>query len=104
MSLMSSLGTRLTDARPASFSESDVVGVAAAPPRAHRPQHALVGYTQTRIVMIFTRWAVELDQFPSVEQIISRFRVSRATAFRWRSALAETYGLDLAAMSNGPPA
>ncbi|WP_422507178.1 hypothetical protein [Stenotrophomonas sp. GZD-301] len=43
--------------------------------------------------MEFMRWAVELQQFPTVEAIIRRFGVSRATAYRWRSELGETYGL-----------
>lgn len=60
---------------------------------ANRPQHVLAGYSSTRIIMEFMRWAVELQQFPTVEAIIRRFGVSRATAYRWRSELGETYGL-----------
>lgn len=59
----------------------------------HRRQHALTGYSMTRIVMEFMRWAVEREQFPTVESIMRRFEVSRATAYRWRAALGETYQL-----------
>ena len=43
--------------------------------------------------MEFTRWAVERSEFPTVEAIVRRFSVSRATAYRWRNELGETYGL-----------
>jgi len=63
------------------------------PHKPNRPQHILVGYSSTRIIMEFTRWAVERSDFPTVEAIVRRFRVSRATAYRWRHELGETYGL-----------
>lgn len=61
--------------------------------KASRAQHVLAGYSSTRIIMEFTRWAVERSEFPTVEAIVRRFSVSRATAYRWRNELGETYGL-----------
>ncbi|WP_251473682.1 helix-turn-helix domain-containing protein [Stenotrophomonas lactitubi] len=63
-------------------------------PQRSASQHALAGYNTTRIVMEFMRWAVERDQFPTVEAIVRRFEVSRATAYRWRNYLGETYCLE----------
>ncbi|MEU9859083.1 hypothetical protein [Streptomyces sp. NPDC047974] len=63
-------------------------------PRRSAPQHALAGYNTTRIVMEFMRWAVELSDFPTVEAIVRHFGVSRATAYRWRNSLGETYRLE----------
>lgn len=60
----------------------------------NRAQHVLVGYSSTRIIMEFTRWAVERSEFPTVEAIVRRFNVSRATAYRWRGELRDTYGLE----------
>lgn len=62
--------------------------------RRSAPQHALAGYNTTRIVMEFMRWAVELSDFPTVEAIVRHFGVSRATAYRWRNSLGETYRLE----------
>lgn len=41
----------------------------------------------------FVAWAHQLERFPDPEQIQARFEVSRATAWRWRSALAAAYGI-----------
>lgn len=66
----------------------------AALPRRNAPQHALAGYSTTRIVMEFMRWAVERSEFPTMEAIVRHFGVSRATAYRWRISLGETYRLE----------
>jgi hypothetical protein len=42
----------------------------------------------------FVAWAIEQHTFPMPEQVINRFRCSRATAHRWLNALAEAYGVD----------
>lgn len=36
----------------------------------------------------FTHWAMGMRSFPTVDEIVARFHVSRATAHRWRLDLA----------------
>lgn len=100
MNISPTLGLRCGSARCASPAEREpaVAPVAAVlsvnEPRRSAPQHALVGYNTTRIVMEFMRWAVERHEFPTVEAIVRHFGVSRATAYRWRNSLGETYRLE----------
>jgi transposase-like protein len=42
----------------------------------------------------FALWAIELSEVPSPERIRSRYRVSRATAYRWRRAWCDANGFD----------
>ncbi|MBH1510773.1 hypothetical protein I5T90_03220 [Stenotrophomonas maltophilia] len=100
MNISPTLGLRCGPALRAAPAEREpaVAPVAAAmsekKPRRSAPQHALAGYNTTRIVMEFMRWAIELSDFPTVEAIVRHFGVSRATAYRWRSSLGETYRLE----------
>lgn len=100
MNISPTLGLRCGSARCASPAEREpaVAPVAAMSavkvPRRSAPQHALAGYNTTRIVMEFMRWAVERSEFPTVEDIVRHFGVSRATAYRWRNSLGETYRLE----------
>lgn len=57
-------------------------------------KHALAGYGHIRTVMEFMKWAHEQDRFPTIDAVSTRFNICRATAYRWTSALAETYGID----------
>ncbi len=99
MNLQASLGLRGAFPDDAGAADRALVTVPLCAPQpvarstANRPQHILAGYSSTRVIMEFMRWAVELQQFPTVAAIISRFGVSRATAYRWRNELGETYGL-----------
>ena len=45
-------------------------------------------------VLRFAWWAHQLARFPSVAQVMTRFDVSRATAYRWRNALAAAHGIE----------
>ncbi|HEL4112196.1 TPA: hypothetical protein UM343_002346 [Stenotrophomonas maltophilia] len=62
--------------------------------KVRRIKHDLAGYGYMRSIMLFMKWAHEQEKFPTIEEVIARFRVSRATAYRLTSALADTYGLD----------
>lgn len=57
-------------------------------------QHDYADYGCVRSVMEFMKWAHEQDRFPTVPAVQNRFNVSKATAYRWTNALAETYGID----------
>lgn len=57
-------------------------------------KHNWAGYGTLRGAMEFMKWAIEQDRFPSIQATQARFNVCRATAYRWTSALAETYGVD----------
>lgn len=100
MSISPTLGLRCGSARCASPAEREAAVVpvadvsAAKVSRRSAPQHALAGYNTTRIVMEFMRWVVERREFPTVEAIVRHFGVSRATAYRWRNSLGETYRLE----------
>ena len=100
MNISPTLGLRCGHAPHASQAGREPVLAPVAPattvaePRRNLPQHALAGYNTTRIVMEFMRWAVELSDFPTVEAIVRHFGVSRATAYRWRNSLGETYRLE----------
>lgn len=59
-----------------------------------RAKHDLSGYGYMRSVMHFMKWAHEQDKFPTADEVIARFHVSRATAYRLTSALADTYGIN----------
>lgn len=97
MNIVPTLGLRCGEWQVALQADREpaVMPAESAPPGPRRcaPQHALSGYNTTRIVMEFMRWVVERDQFPTVEAIVRRFEVSRATAYRWRNYLGETYCL-----------
>lgn len=100
MNISPTLGLRCGHAGYASQAERETVLAPVAPatsvvePRRNVPQHALAGYSTTRIVMEFMRWAVERSEFPTVEAIVRHFGVSRATSYRWRGSLGETYRLE----------
>ncbi|UHQ21915.1 hypothetical protein LVB77_14700 [Lysobacter sp. 5GHs7-4] len=42
----------------------------------------------------FAWWAHQLHKFPNVQQVIEHFDVCRATAYRWRNALAAAHGIE----------
>lgn len=67
------------------------VAVGQSAPSRSRPQHDLAGYTFTRIILEFGLWAFERESFPTVEDIVERFHVSKATAYRWRNELGQAY-------------
>lgn len=69
------------------------VAVGQSVPSRSRPQHDLAGYTFTRVILEFGRWAFERESFPTVEDIVERFHVSKATAYRWRNELGQAYRL-----------
>lgn len=94
MNLSPTLGNRCEVTGSPERATDERVPFVPAARRANAPKHALTGYSCTRIVMEFIRWAVERDEFPTVEAIVRRFDVSRATAYRWRNTLGETYMLD----------
>ncbi|HEL2977477.1 TPA: hypothetical protein UMB92_000290 [Stenotrophomonas maltophilia] len=62
--------------------------------KTRKVKHDLAGYGYMRSIMLFMKWAHEQEKFPKAEEVIARFRVSRATAYRLTSALADTYGID----------
>lgn len=72
-------------------SATSAVAVGPPAPSRSRPQHDLAGYTFTRIILEFGRWAFERESFPTVEDIVERFHVSKATAYRWRNELGQAY-------------
>jgi hypothetical protein len=94
MNLAPTLGKRCDIAGSAERANDERVPVVPSARRRNAPKHVLSGYSSTRIVMEFTRWAVEREEFPTMEAIVRRFDVSRATAYRWRNTLGETYMLD----------
>ncbi len=86
MSPLASLGTVCGPQRISSLWE--VPDSARAPD--HRRKAALSGQCQTRIVIDFALWVSACcTNFPTVQQVQDRFNVSRSTAFRWRSSLAD---------------
>lgn len=94
MNLAPTLGKRCHAAANAERASDERVPLIPPARRSNARKHVLSGYSCTRIVMEFTRWAVERDEFPTMEAIVRRFDVSRATAYRWRNALGETYMLE----------
>ncbi|WP_414616118.1 hypothetical protein [Stenotrophomonas geniculata] len=62
--------------------------------KTRKVKHDLAGYGYMRSIMLFMKWAHEQGKFPTADEVIARFRVSRATAYRLTSALADTYGID----------
>lgn len=55
----------------------------------HTRGHAVSGLeTAMRVCM----WALSMHALPTVGQIRMQWGVSRATAYRWRAALADTLG------------
>ena len=94
MNLAPTFGMRCDAGGSAEPASDERVPVIARARRSNATKHVLSGNGNTRIVMEFTRWAVERDEFPTMEAIVRRFDVSRATAYRWRNALGETYKLE----------
>lgn len=92
------LGVRARATRPEVWSDL-VVGVANAPAR--RGRHDLVCHGTLVATMLFMRWAIERKRFPSIQEVVSEFRVHRSTAYRWTAALAEVYGIDPASRHGG---
>jgi len=62
--------------------------------RSTKTKHAWAGYGTLRAILEFSKWAHEQERFPTIDAVCTRFNVCRATAYRWTSALAETYGID----------
>lgn len=89
--LAASLGTGAGAPRDGSMADLAAPANAAHTPRT---QHDLAGYGSILATMKFMRWAIEQDRFPTVEAVQCRFKVCRATAYRWTLALAEAYGID----------
>ena len=89
--LSPSLGTGAAPANTDSMAE---LAPRAGAARACKPQHDLAGYGNVLAGMKFMRWAIEQDRFPTIEAVQARFKVCRATAYRWTLALAETYGIE----------
>lgn len=81
---------------PMGLGARDFSADASMPPvvRVRKAKHDLTGYGYMRSVMRFLKWAHEQDKFPTANEVVSKFQVSRATAYRLRCALAETYGID----------
>lgn len=50
-------------------------------------------FHHTELILRFSAWAHTLHRFPTVEAVQERFQVSRATAYRWRNALAAAHGI-----------
>lgn len=98
MNLSASLGlgavepTRLAEPAPQIVEHSRI-----------KVKHNMAGYSITRTILEFAKWAHEQERFPTVDRVCSRFGVCRATAYRWTSELAETYGIEPPARS-GPEA
>ncbi len=87
MNLTPSLGTGAA---------SIVMAKPEAPPPIARPRRTNARRNETptlELAFRFVAWAHQLERFPDPEQIQPRFEVSRATAWRWRSALAAAYGI-----------
>ncbi|MEF3081892.1 hypothetical protein V3391_06655 [Luteimonas sp. SMYT11W] len=64
-------------------------------PKAKRRSSPLRGETMTlahaaRVVS----WAMTLRQFPAVQDFMQRWECSLATAYRWRTALADGFGVE----------
>ncbi|MDP4309486.1 hypothetical protein Q7W57_13845 [Stenotrophomonas geniculata] len=81
---------------PMGLGARDFSAAASMPPvvSVRKTKHDLADYGYMRSVMHFIKWAHEQDKFPTANEVISRFQVSRATAYRLTCALAETYGID----------
>lgn len=62
------------------------------------------GLTQLDEVVRFVTWAHELETFPSADDVIEHFGVTRAVANDWRKSLARAHGLKLPAGNAGVPA
>ncbi len=94
MNLPAHRGLQCVARKAAATGAQDVTDGQPAEPAARsrcRPQHDLAGYTFTRIILEFGRWAFERESFPTVDDIVERFHVSKATAYRWRNELGQTY-------------
>ena len=55
-------------------------------------RHKLAGYGARRIGMEFVLWAQGRRGFPDVEQVVSEFDVTKATAHRWLNDYADATG------------
>ena len=70
-------------------------------PPANTQSRRLTGQTMTREHAVrLVGWASTLHEFPSVQAICARWECSRASAYRWRAALADGFGI--AAPPNPP--
>lgn len=65
--------------------------------RARCPQQSLTLERIARVVL----WAQGLRTFPSVRDFMDRWGCNRATAYRWRAAIAAAYGIDVPANPPG---
>jgi transposase-like protein len=58
------------------------------------PRHSrLEDSSHMEVVLRFAWWSRQLHRFPNVQQICDHFGVNRATAYRWRHALAASIGI-----------
>lgn len=95
MNLSAHLGLECVVADPARGRAAAALPLIGASARKRsKPQHDLAGYTSTRIILEFARWAFEREGFPTVGDIVHRFNVSKATAYRWRNELGQALRLN----------
>lgn len=95
MNLSAHLGLECVVADPArSRAAAAMPLIASSTRKRSKPKHDLAGYTSTRIILEFARWAFERDGFPTVGDIVHRFNVSKATAYRWRNELGQALRLN----------
>lgn len=96
MSLTASLGLG-SAVRPAAKPAAEAAPSSEARGRSRAQQRSRADtpddFSHQELVIRFVVWAHQLHRFPSVEQIRTRFGVSRATAYRWRDALAAAHGI-----------
>ena len=62
--------------------------------RAKVAKHDGAGLPTLVVYARFVAWAIEQQNFPMPEQVVTRFNCCRATAHRWLNYLAEAYGVD----------
>ncbi|MGH8073693.1 MAG: hypothetical protein ACREO4_06425 [Lysobacter sp.] len=86
MILAASLGLRATDG-VAVLAEPIAGGVQRSRPQVRDDTSHL------ELIMRFCAWAHQLRRFPTIAATRARFDISRATAYRWRDALAAAHGI-----------
>lgn len=71
--------------------------------KAPRAEHELAQEPSILAGMKFLLWAQAQRHFPTIQQVRDRYGLSRATAYRWTTFLAEALGLDVADRHGGKP-
>lgn len=66
-----------------------------------KANHDLAEYGYMFAAIQFARWAGGLRHFPTCNQVIARFGVGRATAYRWLALWAEVEGIDRPSRNQG---